>query len=68
MLASVTVIDGVVDPLLQSNEPTKLPAVNTELPQLLVTVTAGAEGIVFGDEVPLPGKLTHPLAAVCVTV
>jgi hypothetical protein len=42
---SVTVIDVVVAPLLHNNEPVKLPAVNTELPQLFATVTVGADGI-----------------------
>ena len=42
---SVTVIDVVVAPLLHNNEPVKLPAVKTELPQLFATVTVGADGI-----------------------
>jgi hypothetical protein len=68
VLACVTVIDEDVDPLLHNKEPTKFPAVKTEFPQLFVTVTDGAGGIGLGEETPLPGKLTHPLAAVCVTV
>lgn len=57
----------LVAPVLHNNEPVKLPAVNVEVPQLFATVTLGAVGTVFGDVVPLPGKLTQPLAAVCVT-
>ena len=60
-------IDGVVSPVLQSNEPAKPEAVNTELPQLLATVTVGAGGIAFGAAVPLPVRLVHPFT-VCVTV
>jgi len=40
----VTVIDGVVAPLLHNKDPVKEPAVNTELPQLFTTVTVGADG------------------------
>jgi hypothetical protein len=57
----------VVAPLLHNNDPAKLPAFNTELPQLLTTEIAGAEGIVFGDEVAPPVGLVHPFT-VCVTV
>jgi len=64
---SVTVIDNVVAPLLHNNVPVKLVAVNTELPQLFATVTVGADGIVFGAEVPLAVPLVHPFIA-CVTV
>jgi hypothetical protein len=42
-------------------------AVNTELPQLLAMATLGADGMIFGAAVPLPGVLVHPLT-VCVTV
>ena len=41
--AVVTVIELVVAPVLHSNEPVPV-AVKTELPQLLVTETVGAEG------------------------
>jgi hypothetical protein len=59
------VIDEFVDPVLQDKlEPV---AINTELPQLFVTVTPGATGIVLGDAVPLPDGLVHP-PTVCVTV
>ncbi len=63
----VTVIDDVVAPLLHDGVPVKPEAVNTELPQLLATATAGAEGIVFGAATPLPAALIHPLT-VWVTV
>ena len=53
-------MDGVVSPVLQSNEPAKPEAVNTELPQLLVTDTVGAMGAVFGTAVPLPALLVQP--------
>ena len=65
--AFVTVIEGVVAPVLHNIEPVKPLAVKTELPQLSVTVTDGAAGIVFGAEVPLPAALVHPLTD-CVTV
>ena len=42
-----TVIDDAVAPLLHSNEPVKPDAVNTELPQLLLTFTEGAAGSGF---------------------
>ena len=64
----VTVIAGVVAPLLHNTEPVTLFAVNTELPQLLTTDTVGAEGYGFGADTPLPGALIHPFAVVCVTV
>ena len=61
----LTVIDEFVEPLLHNRF---VPLVlNVELPQLLFTVTTGADGIVFGDDVPLPGALVHPFT-VCVTV
>jgi hypothetical protein len=65
--ATVTVIDELVEPLLHNSEPVKPEAVNTELPQLLVTVTAGADGVAIGAAVPLPAVLVHPLT-VWVTV
>jgi hypothetical protein len=39
----------------------------TEFPQLLLTVTTGAEGTVIGAAVPEPAELVHP-PTVCVTV
>jgi hypothetical protein len=65
--ATVTVIDGVVAPLLHNNDPVNEPAVNTELPQLSTTDTVGAAGIVLGAAVPLPAALIHP-STVWVTV
>ena len=53
--------------MLHNNDPVKLTAVNIELPQLLTTDTAGADGITFGADVPLPVVLTHPFTF-CVTV
>ena len=58
--AVVTVMDDVVAPLLHNNDPVKPEAVNTELPQLLITATVGAAGIDFGAAIPLPGELVHP--------
>jgi hypothetical protein len=63
----VTVIEVVVALLLHNNGPVKLPAVNTELPQLLTTDTAGAVGTAKGADDPLPVALIHPFS-VCVTV
>jgi uncharacterized protein YqjF (DUF2071 family) len=56
----VTVIDGVIAPLLHNNDPVYPEAVNKELSQLLTTSTAGADGIAFGAAVPLPAGLVHP--------
>ena len=39
---------------------------NTELPQLLLTVTTGAEGTAIGAAVAEPAPLVHP-PTVCVT-
>ena len=65
--AVVTVIEEVVSLVLHNKEPVKPDAVNTELPQLSVTATVGADGIAFGAAMPLPGELLQPLT-VCVTV
>ena len=67
MPAAVTVTGVVVAPLLHNKVPVVPVAVNSELPQLFVTVTPGATGIVLGDDVPLPDALVQPLT-VCVTV
>jgi hypothetical protein len=53
--------------VLHNSEPVKPEAVNTELPQLLATVTAGAGGVNFGLVVALPSALVQP-STVCVTV
>ena len=58
-----TVIDVVIAPVFHNNEPIKLFAVNTELPQLFATVTIGADGIFLGADEPLPVKLVHPFTA-----
>lgn len=47
-LVSVVEIDVVVAPVLQSKEPVNTLAVKTEFPQLLVTVTIGADGTILG--------------------
>ena len=60
-------IDDEVAPLLHNNEPVNDPAVNTELPQLLITDTVGADGVVFGAAIPVPAGLVHPFT-VCLTV
>ena len=65
--ASFTVTDEEVAPLLHNKEPANPDAVNTELPQLLATLTDGATGVVFGEAVTLPAMLVHPFT-VWVTV
>ena len=60
-------IESVVSKVLHNKVPVKPEAVNTELPQLLTTVTIGADGIIFGAATPLPAALIHPLT-VWVTV
>lgn len=65
--ATGTVIDGVVAPLLHNRLPVYPEADKMELPQLLTTDTCGASGIVFGEAIPAPALLVHPLI-VCVTV
>jgi hypothetical protein len=52
----VTVMDGVVAPLLHNNVPVKPVAVSIELPQLLSTDTDGAGGTGLGAAVPVPGS------------
>jgi hypothetical protein len=60
----VMVIEELVAPLLHISEPVNAEAVNTELPQLSVTVTVGAVTALFiGAAVPLPSGLVHPLTA-----
>ena len=54
--------------MLHSNDPVNPEAVNTELPQLLTTFTAGATTAEFnGAAIPLPEALVQPFI-VCVTV
>jgi hypothetical protein len=58
--AVVTVIDGVVAPVLHSNAPVKFDAVSNDVPsQLSVTVTVGAVGALPGFAAPLPAVDVH---------
>ena len=57
--AVVIVIDEVVAPVFHNKDPEAV-VDNTELPQLLATVTTGADGIAKGAAVPNPGALVHP--------
>jgi nitrate/nitrite transporter NarK len=67
--AVVTVIDGVVSPVLHSNVPVKFDAVSVDVPsQLSVTVTVGAAGALPGFAIPLPLGEVHPAPRDCVTV
>jgi hypothetical protein len=52
------VIDAVVAPV-DHNNPVPV-ALKTELPQLFVTVTIGADGIANGAAMPDPVALVHP--------
>ena len=62
-----TVIDAAVAlPVLHNNVPAAL-VVNTDDPQLSVTVTIGVEGTAFGAATPEPAALTQPFT-VCVTL
>ena len=56
-------MEVVAAPLLHSNVPVVPVAVSTELPQLLVTVTAGVEGIAFTVSVAA-FEFTEPLLLV----
>ena len=64
--ALLTVIDEEVSVVLHNNVP-EADVESVELPQLLVTITDGAEGVVFGAAVPDPAALVQP-STVCVTV
>src|SRR4030095_11313315 len=67
--AVVTVIDGVVSPVLHSNVPVKLVALSNDVPlQLSVTVTVGAFGGFPGLATPLPAADVHPTPTDWVTV
>ena len=67
--AVVTVIDGVVAPVLHNKVPVKFDAVSNDVPsQLSVTVTVGANGALPGFAIPLPGPDVHPAPRDCVTV
>ena len=67
MAAVLTVTGVVVAPLLHNKVSVVPVAVNSELPQLFITVTPGETGIALGDAVPLPDALIQP-PTVCVTV
>jgi len=56
----VTVIDGVVAPLLHNKVPVNPEAVSTELPQLFTIDKPGAGGIDLGAAVPPAAGLVHP--------
>ena len=66
MPADDTVIEEAVELLIHNNDPPAL-VDNKVLPQLLVTVTSGADGINLGAAVPEPAALVQPFT-VCVTV
>ena len=58
--AVVTVIDGVVAPVLHNNVPVKLVAVSNDVPsQLSVAITVGAAGPLPGVATPLPAADVH---------
>jgi hypothetical protein len=59
--ATVTVMEGVVAPLVHNNDPVYPPAVSVELPQLFTTVTVGAAGMGMGAATTLPAALLQPL-------
>ena len=57
----MTVISGVVAPLLHNKEPVYDPAVKTALPQMLSTATVGMAMVEFtGVAIPLAAGLVHP--------
>ena len=56
----VTVIVAVVAPVFHNKAPDAV-ADRVELAQLLVAVTSGDDGTVFGDAVLVPAGLGHPL-------
>jgi hypothetical protein len=56
--AVVTVIDAVVAPVDHNNPVPEV--LKTEFPQLLVTVTTGADGTANGAATPEPEALVHP--------
>jgi hypothetical protein len=60
-------MEGVFAPLLHNRVPVVPVAARTELPQLSVADTAGADGIALGAATPLPGLLIQPFT-VWVTV
>jgi hypothetical protein len=53
-------MDVVVSLVLHNSDPVKFDAVNEVFSQLLITTTAGAAGIAFGEAIALPGELLQP--------
>ena len=66
MAALDTVIEDVVAPVLQLLAPVAV-VLNTELPQLLITVIEGVAGTALGADVPEPAGVV-PQALEAVTV
>jgi len=60
-------MEFVVCPVLHNKDPVKPVAVNTELPQLLLTDIPGAVGIAIGAAVSLANELVQPFT-VCETL
>jgi len=65
--AAVTIIDEVVAPVLQLNEPVAV-VLNVELPQLFETFITGDGGIDFGEAKAVEVKLMHPLNPIVLTL
>ena len=63
----LTVIDGVVAPLLHNKFPVAV-VDSIDVPQLFTTVTTGTAGFVLGADTPLPAELLQPLLPVAITV
>ena len=61
--AFVTVMPGVVAPVLHSSDPAAF-VDKVDDPQLFTTVITGAGGIVLGVAVQFPGVLVHPFTVV----
>ncbi len=53
-------IEFVDCPVLHNKVPVKPVAVNTELPQLSITVTPGVTGMAIGAAVAMANELLHP--------
>ena len=59
--ATPTVIEGVVAPVLQSNEPVAVVDKVEVLLQLSTSVTVGPDGVLCNAATPVPAALLHPL-------